>query len=427
MRKKSGPSIIEFVTDRNLLNLTLSPAQEALLRAAYGLALNKEQRQIYRLCTGRADYHPGHSFSELTVVAGARSGKDSRIAAPIVCYEAFFGGHAERLAKGEKAVCALVAQDRDAAGVAFSYIKSYIMGSPYLRAEVAQEPLTNEIALTSGLRILTFPCSLKSLRAYSIPVAVLDELAFYRLEGGSNSDAEIQASVRRGMINFTNTRLVKISTPWQKEGVLHQDFERAYGVDDPDLLVWRASTALMNPSIDQARLARERRMDGKRFAREFEAIFQDDVETFIAPALIEQVIEPGSTALPAQSGRYYVAGLDASGGGDCAFTLAVVTIDLDTKPDLIECQVIGWEKSRHQQLDLEGVVSEASQILVAYGITGVYSDKFSAGWSKQAFARHGITLLDAPDTPRSSWLRGPATSCRRTADRAPVRDSGLVR
>jgi hypothetical protein len=138
-------------------------------------------------------------------------------------------------------------------------------------------------------------------------------------------------------------------------------------------------------------------MDGKRYAREFEAIFQDDVETFISPQLIEQVIEAGRTAIPAQSGRYYVAGLDASGGGDCAFTLAVVTLDLDAKPDLIQAQSIGWEKSRTQQLDLEGVVSEAALILTGYGITGAYSAKFSAGWSRQAFARHGITLLDAPD------------------------------
>lgn len=394
--RRVGPDIIEFVTDRNLLNLTLSPAQETLLRAAYGLRLTKEQRGLYQLCTGRSSYTVGHTFSEITVVAGARSGKDSRIAAPIVTFEAFFGGHEFRLHKGEKAVMALVAQDRDAAGVAFSYIKSYVLGSPLLRAEVLTEPLTNELQLTSGIRILTFPCSLKSLRAYSIPVAVLDELAFYRLEGGANSDAEIQASVRRGMINFTNTRLVKISTPWQKEGVLHSDFERAYGQDDLDLLVWQASTALMNPSIDEQRLARERRMDPKRFAREFQAVFQDDVESFIPNLLIEQAIEPGRTALPAESGRFYVAGLDASGGGDCAFTLSIATVDLDARPDLLECQVIGWEKSRTRQLDLEGVVKEASQILLGYGITHAYSDKFSAGWSRQAFARYGVTLIDAP-------------------------------
>ena len=34
------PDIIEFVTDPQLLNLTLSEAQETLLRAIYGLPLS---------------------------------------------------------------------------------------------------------------------------------------------------------------------------------------------------------------------------------------------------------------------------------------------------------------------------------------------------------------------------------------------------
>ena len=53
-------------------------------------------------------------FAEATVIAGARAGKDSRIAAPIVVYEAVFGGHERHLARGERAVIPLVAQDQRA-------------------------------------------------------------------------------------------------------------------------------------------------------------------------------------------------------------------------------------------------------------------------------------------------------------------------
>lgn len=399
MKKKSGPNIIEFTTDKQLLNLSLSPAQTVLLKSVYGLPITKDERALFTQCTGRAVYRTHHQYSEVTVVAGARSGKDSRIAGPIVCFEAFFGGHAERLHKGEKAVIALVATDRDQTQVAFQYIKSYIMDSPYLRAEVAAEPLSNEIQLKSGIRILTFPSSLKSLRAYSIPVAVLDELAFYRFEGGSNSDVEIQASVRRGMIGFTNTRLVKVSTPFLREGVLHRDFEQAYGKDDPDLLVWQASTALMNPSIGKDRLDRERRMDGKRFAREFEAQFVEDTTAFIPQPLIERAVITGREALPALAGRYYIGAVDASGGGSCSFTISVVTLEPDQAGThrIVECQSKGWEKSRTEALDLEATVSEAASIFTAYGCYSVMSDRYSSGWNRQAFARHGIALIDAPD------------------------------
>jgi len=54
-------------------------------------------RDLWREWTGRDAYRPGHRFGEVTVVAGARAGKDSRIAAPIACYEAVFGGHERRL------------------------------------------------------------------------------------------------------------------------------------------------------------------------------------------------------------------------------------------------------------------------------------------------------------------------------------------
>src|SRR5262245_918962 len=94
------PDIVTFVTDPRFLDLRISVAQETLLRGIYGEPLvDEEQQDIWRLCTARE--YPAHPFSEVTVISGARSGKDSRIAAPIVLYEAFFGGHEHRVAKGE--------------------------------------------------------------------------------------------------------------------------------------------------------------------------------------------------------------------------------------------------------------------------------------------------------------------------------------
>ena len=80
---KAAPSVIEFVRDAQLLGLTVSDAQETLLRAIYGLPLSEGQLGLWRTCTGRETY-PEKPFSEVTVIAGARAGKDSRIAAPVV-------------------------------------------------------------------------------------------------------------------------------------------------------------------------------------------------------------------------------------------------------------------------------------------------------------------------------------------------------
>lgn len=311
--RRTVPSIIEFATDPQLLGLSLSPAQETCLRGVYGLPLPSEgHRALWHQCTGRTTY-PGRPFGEVSVVAGARAGKDSRIAAPVVCFEAIFGRHERHLAKGERAVIPLVAQDQRATRVAFSYIREYLTRSPLL-ASTIEEILSLEIQLTNRVSILCFPCTLRSLRGWSIPAGVMDELAFFRLEGQADSDAEIQASNRRGMVSFPAPRLVKISTPYMKSGVLWDDFRRAWAQDNPDLLVWRAPSVLMNPSLRAERLERERRLDPERYLREYDAEFLDDLEAFLPGAWVDGAVIPGRHELPPQPGLVYVAAVDPSGG-----------------------------------------------------------------------------------------------------------------
>ena len=110
------PSIIECVRDPQLLGLDLSPAQEACLRAIYGLPLRGDALDLYRQCSGRTDA-PHDAPSEATIIAGARAGKDSRILAPVLAYECAFGGHDRHLHRGERAVIPLVAQDQRATAI----------------------------------------------------------------------------------------------------------------------------------------------------------------------------------------------------------------------------------------------------------------------------------------------------------------------
>jgi hypothetical protein len=198
------------VTDPKLLGLSISRPQEVLLRSIYGLPLSKSQRDIYRLCTGRESYSH-KSFAEVTVIAGARAGKDSRIACPIAAFEACFGGHERELGRGEYGTIPLIAQDLRATRVAYGYLKDYFTESDLLRSMLDDDPRNNEIRLKNRISILCFPSTLASLRGWSIPVAVLDEVGFWRVEGSADADVEILSSVRRGMINFKSSRLVKIS------------------------------------------------------------------------------------------------------------------------------------------------------------------------------------------------------------------------
>ncbi len=397
----SAPDIITFVKDDRFLSLSISPAQETLLRGIYGLPLvTDEQREIWTLCTERE--YPGQLFGEAMVISGARGGKDSRIAAPIVVYEAVFGGHERRVAKGETGTIVLVAQDAKAAGIAFNYISEYIRQSPVLASLLDGDPLSSSLRLTNGIVIQTFPCTLKSMRGFSIPVAVMDEVAFFRLEGQADSDVEIQTSIRRGMVGFASgTKLIKISTPYMRGGVLYDDFQRAFGKPDPDLLVWRATSRLMNPvTFTEQRLSREERLDPVRFRREYLSEFVDDVAAFLPQHLIDAAVKPGRYELPYRDGFRYVLAVDPSGGGPDHFTCSVVHAegkgaDLRVVQDVLK----GWATRGADTVDLEGIVAEIAEVAKRYRVRTVYGDKYSREWVAQAFRRHGIRYEADHDPP----------------------------
>jgi hypothetical protein len=365
----------------------VSPAQETLLRGIYGLPLpSSGHLDLWHQCTGRTTY-AGQPFGEVTVIAGARSGKDSRILCPAMAYESVFGGHEAHLAKGEQAMIPLVAQDQRGTRVAYGYLRDYLTGSPLLSQMLEEPPLMSELHLTNRITVLSFPCTLRSMRAFSIPAAALDELAFYRLEGQADSDAEIQTSTRRGMLAFPAPRLVKASTPYMKGGVVFEDFRRAWGQDDPDLLVWRAPTALMNPSVTVARLERERRLDPVRFPREYEAEFTDDVASFVSRDTVERCVIPGRHGLPPVAGVAYVAFVDPSGGARDSMTLCIAHSETRSARRIVVVDVL---RERPAPFSPEGVVAEFATLCRAYRCAVVTGDRYGGLWPEEQFRKHGV-------------------------------------
>ena len=72
-------NIIDFITHPEVLNdQSLSVAQQAFLKATYGLALNSEELEIYQRATGRSEMVLAEQ-NEVTLIAGRRAGKTSKI------------------------------------------------------------------------------------------------------------------------------------------------------------------------------------------------------------------------------------------------------------------------------------------------------------------------------------------------------------
>jgi len=281
-----NPTLLELAEDPLLLNLPLSPAQRTLLKSMEGDALTEDERDLYALCTGRSDYHEGHRFPTCTAMCGARSGKDAMICRPVLIWQALFSGAERHLGKGEIAVVPMVAQNFEAVRVQYNYLLAGLEESPLLKPFI-EDIRAQEIRLrVNGASIIvkSFACTRRAARTWSICGAVLNEVASYRLTGDTATDVEVEASVTRGSITFPNYRLLKISTPFSRAGVLARDYDMAFGNDEQmDLLFWKAPSKLMNPGADGERLAQELRLNPELFKREFEAEFLEDKMAFFDP------------------------------------------------------------------------------------------------------------------------------------------------
>ncbi len=216
--------IIQFIEDENLLNdRSLSDWQRTILKSTYGMPLNDPEMEIYKSGTGRESYISVEQ-QEVTIIAGRRSGKTSKIASPIAIFEAFRTHH---LPPGESGYVVLLAPTIKQSKIAFRCIRNYLRSSPILRKSIRRIN-KNEIELTNGITICCYPCSYTAVRGITIVAAVCDEMAFWpHDEAAANPEQEILEALRPGMV--AGAKLIKISTPFRKEGLLWDEFQQRAG------------------------------------------------------------------------------------------------------------------------------------------------------------------------------------------------------
>src|SRR6516165_6400111 len=170
MRCGRGFSIDAALSDRLLLGAALGPDLSswkvwlAVLRAAFGLPLDREQRALFAsVADGRPP--PPARVAELWCVAGRRSGK-SRIAAAIAVYLALFGKH-KALARGEIGYVLCLGQTRDQASLVLNYCEAFLQSSPILKQEIVSTT-QDEIRLRRNITIAVHSNSFRSVRGRTL-------------------------------------------------------------------------------------------------------------------------------------------------------------------------------------------------------------------------------------------------------------------
>lgn len=391
-------SFAEFCAD--LLGEPVSKPWLVFYAAVEGEPLDEEGVEIFRQCTGRDKYEP-RAYQEATAVTGRRSEKTSS-AIKFVLWKALTASFAACVRRGELLRVPVVCQDQRIAKDVLRVAKALLGNSPHLRGEIAEE-FVSELRLRNGLALTVYPCSVRAPRGLAVPLAVCDELAFWQIETGSNPDKEVLRALRPAMIQFGNARrLLKISSPWMRAGVVYDEYSRR--AERPELLVWQASTATMTPRISAAELERERQTDPSYYQREYLAEFTDDVEAFLPCGDIDASVVSNRRELPPHDGlrgRYF-ATLDASSlTGRDRFTLAVGHRDVigpatqDGSGLVVDC-LRGWSRAPVPQ-----VLDEAAATLRGYGLTNCTADQYSHTFLRELMQQRGIEVLKFDFSARS--------------------------
>lgn len=355
-------------------------AWRTVLKALFGLAMTAGERDLFRRCTGRSVAFPG-PVEEAWLLCGRRSGK-SFSAALIAVFLATFRDYSAYLAPGERAVVLVLAVNRDQARVIFRYIEAFFEQVPMLaKLVVAQNAESIELSNRVILEVGT--ANYRSVRGRTVAAALCDEIAFWRSEDTANPDREILDALRPAMATIPGALLLCLSSPYARGGALFEAFTRHHGNDASDVLVWRAPTRVMNPTISEAIVRRAFEQDPNAAAAEWDAEFRSDVATFLEEAWITSSVDRDVYERGPRPTTGYLAFVDPSGGKRDSFTVAVAHRE-DGR------YILDLAREFRAPLNPDSVVNEIAGLLRPYRLRAVTGDRYAGEWVAQAFRARGL-------------------------------------
>jgi hypothetical protein len=265
-------------------------AWRAFLAALFALPMDGGQMALYSEFTGRHTA-PATEFDEAYLICGRRAGKSAILAVTAV-FLSIARDYRPYLAGGEVATIRVMAQDRDAARSIFRYIAALLNDNPMLAPLVLRET-SESFELNNRVIIEVGTASFRASRGYTYAAILADELAFWRSDESTNPDVEILRALRPGLLTIPGAKLLCASSPYARRGALWDAFNRYHGRDDAPVLVWRAPTVAMNPTVSESDIAAEYEKDPASAAAEYGAQFRTDVESFIGIEAVRACIAPG--------------------------------------------------------------------------------------------------------------------------------------
>jgi hypothetical protein len=309
---------------------------------------------------------------------------------------ACFRDHGRNLAPGERGTVMVIARDRVQARTILRYVRALLTGVPML-AKLVEREVAEGFDLSGGVTIEVASASYRSVRGYTIVAALCDELAFWPTENTTDPDYEILDALRPGMATIPGAMLLCASSPYARRGALWDAHRRHFAKDDDPILVWRADTRTMNPTVPQRVIDEATERDPASAAAEYGAEFRSDIESFITREAIEACVSFDVRERAPMSGQHYFGFVDPSGGSADSMTLAVGHKEGDVV-------IVDALRERKPPFSPEDVVAEFSALLKSYHVASITGDRYAGEWPREQFRKAGISY-EAAQKAKSDLYR----------------------
>jgi Phage Terminase len=368
-----------------------------ILRAAYGLPLDEQQRQRFATIAGDRSL-PSQRVRELWVVAGRRSGK-SRMSAAIAIHTALFVPH--KLVRGERGMVLVIAGTVDQSRMVFDYVRGFLDAAPALAKEVVNTT-RHEILLRNGIVIAVHSNSFRTVRGRTLVAAVFDEISFWRDESSATPDVEVYRAVLPSLAT-TNGVLVAISTAYRKAGLMYTKYRNHFGQDGNDVLVVRGGSKVFNPSLNDAVIQAQRDSDPVAALAEWDAEFRNDIGAFLDDQSIDAAVDHGRPLeLPPHADTRYFCFVDMGGGRHDASTVAVVHYVEDEG----EQRRYVADAVRGCHGDPQVATAEFVELAKQYHCSTIVGDNYGADWAANAFREAGCEYRRSKLVRSELYLEG---------------------
>ena len=261
--------------------------------------------ELFRACTERGTPDE-NGYDVVYLISGRKSG-NSIVRGLIAALMAIFGNWGD-----DFSVLVVAPTIRQANGL---QVGRHMLG--YFPRAIKRET-GEEIDLKNGEHVFIRTPWYKHIRGENVALAILDEFALFESEGALPAD-ELAVAIEPSLL--PGAKMIYSSTAFGKAGPLWDAYEKHWSLDVPEL-VWKSSTAQMNPTFSSAKIEKAVRSDPARFKAEYLSKFRDDISRLFADDGEVTRHCTGSESGPRERVNY-CAFLDASSGGKDSMALAI--------------------------------------------------------------------------------------------------------